>query len=105
MPLVHSLHVTKEEFLSLASCFANIPGTHLYFSGGSGDSAERSFLWAFPIKTVTADLNACKKNPEDVWKKLSDEIGSIQQQYPITLSGFLGYEMGFCSHKQLYHLI
>ncbi len=75
--------MTPLELLSLASRYADLPGTCLFYSGGTFDSAQKSFLCLFPKKKVVA-------SNEDPWNLPLTFSGKPYPEW----TGYFSYEMG-----------
>lgn len=89
-------HFSKENFLSLCDRFAEVPCTHILYSGGSYTTSLRSYLAIFPIKNIVI----MQEDPNP-WNILKNSIGMFSEQterIPKWL-GFISYPMGQTSDE------
>jgi len=92
-----------KSLLELAGEFAHFPGTCLLFSGGVGDSAQRSFLSLFPYETVAvygSEISHRKgtaidsMRADDPWDALQRCFFSkLADDYSEMAFGWFGYGM------------
>lgn len=75
--------LTREQLLAIAGRYADLPGTSLFYSGGSFDSAQKSFLCLFPIRKVSA-------SSDTPWNLALPFSGKPYPEW----TGFFSYEMG-----------
>lgn len=80
--------LTTQDLFKIAQFFSDQEGTCFLYSGGSYDSAERSFIFLFPYEILEVSR-------ESGWETLKKRICPGQDWV-----GFLGYEMGGCSDPE-----
>lgn len=83
-----SYHLSPEDLLCLGSCFREEPSC-LLFSGGTRETAQKSFLGLFPIEECC--LN---KGSPSLWSDLQKTIGEGSSSSLPDWMGYLSYEMG-----------
>jgi para-aminobenzoate synthetase component 1 len=107
--------ITPRQLLFLAKEFSHIPGTCLLFSGSSFETAEKSYLWAFPFDALIVQKGTIERHkngqlsvitPACVWTALQEEL-KRQDPYPCDAewSGYLAYEMGAYTDIQQFSAI
>lgn len=82
------IKITPKQLLEITAVFSEMQGTALLYSGGDFDSAESSYLFLFPIESVTI------KNEENPWAVLKSRLqfANDKPAYPSWV-GFLSYEI------------
>lgn len=87
---------SKENFLSLCHRFAEVPYTHVLYSGGSYTTSLKSYLAIYPIKNIV--ITQKNSNP---WDVLKNSIGVFSEQKERTPKwlGFISYPMGETSDE------
>lgn len=86
-------NLSRTQFLRHLAPLAQQPGAILLLSGGSRDSAQRSYFGAFPLEEITVTgKGALGENP---WDQLSQKVGPLKDDDGLPLWwGHLSYEMG-----------
>ena len=83
------------ELFQLAHSLSRTCGTIFLYSGGTLESAQKSFLWALPFDHIRIkDQRIFRNNQEcgssqNIWEALANQLGCGS-----TWAGFFGYEMG-----------
>lgn len=81
--------MSRDDLLSLASRYADTPGTTLLYSGGDFETSNQSFLCLYPIETISFSITE-----EDPWTQLKSLLHFENQcSFPRWI-GYLTYEMG-----------
>ena len=101
--LCRPMQLTPQALLCLAGRFADDVGTALLYSGGSLDSAEKSYLCLFPYESVWVQGgqiwqgDRAPRRVKDPWEALKGVlIPSGDESIPEWV-GYLGYGMGATS--------
>ncbi len=81
------MNCSKTELLELARAYSDEPGTCLFFSGGTLDSAQKSYLSVAPEETISIS--------DGSWSALSSALNPKYRW-----SGYLSYEMGASSDPE-----
>lgn len=90
-------YFSKHNFLSLCKRFAEIPYTHVLYSGGDYTTSLRSYLAIFPIKSIVV-----RQEEPNPWNIMQNSIGTFSQQSERIPKwfGFISYPMGQTSDEE-----
>lgn len=91
-------HFSKANFLSLCDRFAEVPYTHVLYSGGNYTTSLRSYLAIFPTRSIV--IKQEDSNPWDILQKSIGVFSKQSERIPKWF-GFISYPMGQTSdgHK------
>lgn len=102
--------ISLSSFLALAEVYADRHGTTLLYSGGSLDSAERSFLALFPFESAVIYGHSlryqkgCRQQSfevQDPWEGLQNHFfDSLAADSASMTFGWFGYGMGAFADKE-----
>ena len=107
-----NIHFDRQLLLGLGRLFADIDGTCILYSGGSFDSAQRSFLGLFPFVHISIKDNKLYKgklnsqsrvtlditNPWDGLKSMLPD--KMNESFIPEWIGYIGYETGMYSDPE-----